>query len=82
MDYREEAIKCVKDCVLPIHQQIYAKYNGDFDRIYSEGYYSFFRSLNLIVGSMSGSRIRYSGEANVALSGSQDMPAWTSSIIS
>ena len=40
MDYREEAIECVKDCVLPIHQQIYAKYNGDFDRIYSEGYNS------------------------------------------
>ena len=40
MDYREEAIKCVKDCVLPIHQQIYAKYNGDFDRIYAEGYNS------------------------------------------
>ena len=104
MDYREEAIECVKDCVLPIHQQIYAKYGGDFDRIYSEGYnsksyqgrviepgnvsvpgkayYSFFRSLNLTVGSMSGLRIRYSEEANDALSGSQDMPAWTSSIIS
>ena len=40
MDYREEAIECVKDCVLPIHQKIYAKYNGDFDRIYSEGYNS------------------------------------------
>ena len=40
MDYREEAIECVKDCVLPIHQQIYAKYGGDFDRIYSEGYNS------------------------------------------
>ena len=40
MDYREEAIECVKDHVLPIHQQIYAKYNGDFDRIYSEGYNS------------------------------------------
>ena len=38
MDYRKEAIKCVKDRVLPIHQQIYAKYDGDFDRIYSEGY--------------------------------------------
>ena len=40
MGYREEAIECVKDRVLPIHQQIYAKYNGDFDRIYSEGYNS------------------------------------------
>ena len=40
MGYREEAIKCVKDCVLPLHQQIYAKYDGDFDRIYSEGYNS------------------------------------------
>ena len=40
MDYREEAIECVKDRVLPIHQQIYAKYDGDFDRIYSEGYNS------------------------------------------
>ena len=34
MDYREVAIECVKDCVLPIHQQIYAKYGGVFDRIY------------------------------------------------
>ena len=40
MDYCEEAIECVKDSVLPIHQQIYAKYGGDFDRIYSEGYNS------------------------------------------
>lgn len=40
MDYREEAIECVKDCVLPNHQHIYAKYDGDFDRIYSEGYNS------------------------------------------
>ena len=40
MGYREEAIECVKDLVLPIHQQIYAKYGGDFDRIYSEGYNS------------------------------------------
>ena len=38
--YREEAIECVKDHVLPIHQQIYAKYDGDFDRIYSKGYNS------------------------------------------
>ena len=26
--------------VLQIHKQIYAKYNGDFDRIYTEGYNS------------------------------------------
>ena len=36
----EEAIECVKDHVLPLHKQIYAKYDGDFDRIYSEGYNS------------------------------------------
>ena len=40
MGYKEEAIECVKDCVLPLHKQIYAKYNGDFDKIYSEGYNS------------------------------------------
>ena len=40
MDYRKEAIECVKDHVLPLHKQIYAKYDGDFDRIYSEGYNS------------------------------------------
>lgn len=40
MGYKEEAIECVKDCVLQLHKQIYAKYNGDFDRIYSEGYNS------------------------------------------
>ena len=38
MRFREEAIECVKDHVLQIHKQIYAKYNGDFDRIYTEGY--------------------------------------------
>ncbi len=38
MRYREEAIECVKDYVLQLHKQIYAKYNGDFDRIYTEGY--------------------------------------------
>ena len=32
MCYREEAIECVKDHVLPLHKQIYAKYEGDFDR--------------------------------------------------
>ena len=40
MGYRKEAIECVKDCVLPNHQHIYAKYDWDFDRIYSEGYNS------------------------------------------
>ena len=40
MRYREEAIECVKDHVLRIHKQIYAKYNGDFDRIFTEGYNS------------------------------------------
>ena len=39
MGYKEEAIECVEDHVLQIHKQIYAKYNGDFDRIYTEGYY-------------------------------------------
>ncbi len=34
------AIECVKDYVLQVHKQIYAKYDGDFDRIYSEGYNS------------------------------------------
>ena len=40
MGYREEAIECVRDYVLPLHKQIYAKYDGDLDRIYSEGYNS------------------------------------------
>ena len=40
MCYREEAIECVKDHVLQIHKQIYDKYEGDFDRIYTEGYNS------------------------------------------
>ena len=40
MRYREEAIECVKDYVLQIHKHIYAKYEGDFDRIYTEGYNS------------------------------------------
>ena len=40
MGYRKEAIECVKDHVLPLHKQIYAKYDGDFDKIYSEGYNS------------------------------------------
>ena len=38
MDYREESIECVKGNVLQMHKQIYAKYNGDFDRIYTEAY--------------------------------------------
>ena len=38
MRYREEAIECVKDNVLQLHKQIYANYNGDFDRIYAEAY--------------------------------------------
>ena len=44
MGYKEEAIECVKDHILPLHKQIYAKYDGDFDRIYSEGYNSKGRS--------------------------------------
>jgi hypothetical protein len=40
MGYKEEAIECVKDHILQLHKQIYAKYDGDFDRIYSEGYNS------------------------------------------
>ena len=38
MDYRGEAIECVKGNVLQMHKHIYAKYNGDFDRIYTEAY--------------------------------------------
>ena len=38
MRYKEEAIECVKDSVLPIHEQIYRKCNGDFDRIFTEEY--------------------------------------------
>ena len=37
MCYREEAIECVKDHVLQIHKQIYAKYNGDFDKSIRKG---------------------------------------------
>ena len=37
-DYRGEAIACVKGNVLQMHKQIYAEYNGDFDRIYTEAY--------------------------------------------
>ena len=40
VSYLQEAIECVKDHVLQIHKQIYAKYEGDFDRIYTEGYNS------------------------------------------
>ena len=35
MDYRKEAIECVKDHVLPLHKQIYAKFDGDFDKIFN-----------------------------------------------
>ncbi len=38
MDYREEAIACVKGNVLQMHKQIYTQYHGDFDRIYTEAY--------------------------------------------
>ena len=30
MGYKEEAIEFVKDHVLPLHKQIYAKYDGDY----------------------------------------------------
>ena len=40
MRYKEEAIECVQGHVLQIHKQLYAKYEGDFDRIYTEGYNS------------------------------------------
>ena len=71
MRYREEAIECVKDHVLQIHMQIYDRYEGDFDRIYTEGYNSksytgrviepgkIYRTAN----SMFGLRIQFSGEA-------------------
>ena len=76
MCYREEAIECVKDHVLQIHKQIYAKYEGDFDRIYTEGYksksYTAFyiscRNLNQAAISRFGLRIRFSGEATAVLS--------------
>ena len=38
MGYREEAIECVRDSVLPMQKQLYEKHNGDFDRIYTEEY--------------------------------------------
>ena len=34
--HKEEAIECVSDTVLPLQKQLYDKYNGDFDRIYTE----------------------------------------------
>ena len=40
MGYKEEAKECVKNHVLPLHKQIYVKYDGDFGRIFSEGYNS------------------------------------------
>ena len=38
VNYIQKAIECVKDSVLPIHEQIYRKCNGDFDRIFTEEY--------------------------------------------
>ena len=38
MGYREEAIECVRDSVLPMQKQLYEKHNGDFDKIYTEEY--------------------------------------------
>ena len=38
MDYREEAIECIKGNVLQMHKQIYTEYKGDFDRIYTKAY--------------------------------------------
>ena len=38
MGYREEAIECVRDSVLPMQKQLYEKHNGDFDRIFTEEY--------------------------------------------
>jgi len=38
VNFRDEAIACVQDSVLPMHKQIYDKYKGDFDRIYAEAY--------------------------------------------
>ena len=71
MCYREEAIECVKDHVLQIHKQIYAKYEGDFDRI--RAFYISCRNLNRTANSMFGLRIRFSEEATVALSESQNI---------
>ena len=38
VNYIQKVIECVKDSVLPIHEQIYRKCNGDFDRIFTEEY--------------------------------------------
>ena len=38
VNYRQKAIECVKDSVLPIHEQIYQNCNGDFYRIFTEEY--------------------------------------------
>lgn len=35
MGYREEAIECVKDEILPLHKKLYDKYQGNFDNIYT-----------------------------------------------
>lgn len=49
VNFREEAIECVKYSVLPMHKQIYDKYKGDFDRIYAEAYNSKSYTGNVIV---------------------------------
>ena len=36
MGYRREAIACVKDHVLPLHKQIYAKYEGTLNDLYEK----------------------------------------------
>lgn len=36
MGYREEAIECVQNYVLPMQQELYKKHNGNFDKIYTE----------------------------------------------
>ena len=38
VNYREEAIECVKDSVLPMHKRKYDQYNWYFDRIYTDAY--------------------------------------------
>ena len=68
MCYREEAIECVKDHVLQIHKQIYAKYEGDFDKIYTDGYnsksyYISCRNLNQTAILRFGLRIQFLGGA-------------------
>ena len=50
MGYREEAIECVKDHVLPLHKQIYAKYGGD---MILDAFYSLFPITHIIRSSIS-----------------------------